>query len=113
MGFCGDSRAGTEFIALARAPHARERAGIGRAQATQGPTAGRGQGERGLPPAAQHQYQEQALTCVACVTPELSILTACNRWDLSKIHAWHACAAQWCNLSWHVSIIERVEAFCS
>ena len=74
----GDRRAARQLIALARAAHGRKRAGVGSAQATQGPAAGRGQGERGLPGAAQHQHQEQALTCGACVTPELSILTACS-----------------------------------
>lgn len=78
MGFHGDRRAAGQLIALARAAHARERASVGSAQATQGPAAGRGQGERGPPRAAQHQHQEQALTCVACVAWELSILTACN-----------------------------------
>ena len=109
MGCHRDRRAGSQFIALARAAHARKRAGIGSAQATQGPAALHGQGERGLPGAAQHQYQEQALTCVARSTPELSILTACNCSHLIKIHTWHTYAAQWCNLSRDTSNIEPAE----
>lgn len=56
MGLHGDRRAAGQLVALARAAHGRKRAGVGSAQATQGPAAGRRQGERGLPRAAQHQH---------------------------------------------------------
>ena len=92
MGFHADCRAGGQLIALARAAHARKRASVGCAQATQGPAAERGQSQRAPPRAAQHQHQEQALTRVAWRSAlVVLILTACN-WR--KAHsAWGVCCS--------------------